>query len=295
VISYTSPSLQRLTGLRANSLLDRPLTDLVPAHGQAIVKHYWREIREGRPSTFSAEVVANGGRHIPVRISLLALPGTDEYLVIVHDTSQIERLEKDLRENASRLGILSRVAAAVSTTVDLDDLLRVLYEETAAVMEADAFFVALYDHEAGELEYRLQIDQGKQEPPSRWPVGHGLTSRVVESKRPLLIRNLPREALDPAPGGLWGSMSLPGSLLAVPMLIGAQLVGVISVQSYRTEAYDQTDLALLTTIAAQVAVVVQNVRLLTNERRRTGLLADIARLGAQLAGRKPGLHRVAAP
>ena len=285
-MSYGSLSPQKLTGFEPKSLRNKRLADLVPAHHQATVKHHWGELTEGRPSTYEAEIVAADGRCVPVSISQSPVAGTDEYLVILRDASQLSQLrqlERELRENASRLGILSRVAAAVSTTVDLDELLHVLYQETAAVMEADAFFVALYDPAAGELEYRLQIDQGKQEPPSRWPVGHGLTAIVVESKRPLLLRNLPQERTGLPPGRLWGSMNLPGSVLAVPMLVGDELVGVISVQSYRTEAYDQTDLALLTTIAAQVAVVVQNVRLLTSERRRASILAGIVRLGAQLA------------
>ncbi|MDP3046117.1 MAG: GAF domain-containing protein [Chloroflexota bacterium] len=282
-VSYGSLSLQKLTGFEPKSLRTKRLADLVPAHHQATVKHHWGELTEGRPSTYEAEIVAADGRCVPVSISQSPVAGTDEYLVMLRDASHLRHLERELREASSRLGILSRVAAAVSTTVDLDELLHVLYQETAAVMEADAFFVALYDPDAGELEYRLKIDQGKQEPPSRWPVGYGLTSVVVESKRPLLLRNLPQERTGLPPCGLWGTMNLPGSVLAVPMLVGDELVGVISVQSYRTEAYDQTDLALLTTIAAQVAVVVQNVRLLTSERRRTGLLAGIVRLGAQLA------------
>jgi diguanylate cyclase (GGDEF)-like protein/PAS domain S-box-containing protein len=283
LVSYGSASIRTLTGFEPECLEKKRLDDLVPAHHRAAVKHHWGELTEGRPSSFDAEIVAADGRSVPVTIIQSALAGTNEYLVILRDASQLRQLERELREASSRLGILSRLGAAISTTVDLDELLQVLYRETAAVMEADAFFVALYHPDAGDLEYRLQIDEGKEEPPSRWPVGHGLTAIVVESKRPLLLRNLAQEGTGLPPGDLWGSMNLPGSVLTVPMLVGDELVGVISVQSYRTEAYDQTDLALLTTIAAQVAVVVQNLRLLSSERQRTGLLAGIVRLGAQLA------------
>jgi diguanylate cyclase (GGDEF)-like protein/PAS domain S-box-containing protein len=283
-IAYGSPALQELTGITIESLRTKRLADLAPAHHQATVEHHWGELSRGRPSTYEAEIVAADGVCVPVTVSQSALAGTDEYLVTLRKTGQIGHLEREARTNAARLGILDRLAAAVSTTVDLDDLLHVLYQETAAAMQTDAFFVALYDGDAGELEYRLRIDQGKQEPPSRWPVGHGLSSLVVQSKRPLLLRNLPKEGPSLPIGGLWGSMNLPGSVLVVPMLVGDELVGVISVQSYRTEAYDETDLALLTTIAAQVAMVVQNVRLLTGERQRTGFLAGVARLGAKLAG-----------
>jgi diguanylate cyclase (GGDEF)-like protein/PAS domain S-box-containing protein len=282
-VSHASPALKVLTGLEPESLTNTRLTDLVPVRHQAAIQLHWGELTKGHPSTYDVEILTADGRCVPVTILQSALAETDDYLVILRDASHLKQMERELSEASSRLGILSRVGAAVSTTVDLDELLQILYQETAAVMEADAFFVALYHRDAGDLEYRLHIDQGKQGPPFRLPVGHGLTAVVVESRRPLLLRNLPQEQSGLPPGHLWGSMNLPSSVLTVPMLVGDELVGVISVQSYRTEAYDQTDLALLTTIAAQVAVVVQNVRLLTNERQRTDLLAGIVRLGAQLA------------
>jgi PAS domain S-box-containing protein len=56
-------------------------------------------------------------------------------------------------------------------------------------------------------------------------------------------------------------MKLPGSWLGVPMLIGKRLVGVICVQAYRTHAYSEEDQRLLSTIADQIAVAVEQARL----------------------------------
>jgi diguanylate cyclase (GGDEF)-like protein/PAS domain S-box-containing protein len=282
-VSHASSAMRQLTGLEPSTLANKHLTDLVPARHQAAVRLHWRELTEGKPSSYDVEILTADGRSVPVSILQSPLVGTEDFLVILRDASHLRQLERELREASSRLGILSRVGAAVSTTVDLDELLQVLYQETTAVMEADAFFVALYHRDAGDLEFRLKIDQGKQETPSRLPAEHGLTAIVVESKRPLLLKNLPEAETNLPAGHLWGSMNLPGSVLTVPMLVGDELVGVISVQSYRTDAYDETDLELLSTIAAQVAAVVQNIRLLTSERRQTDLLAGIVRLGAQLA------------
>ena len=194
------------------------------------------------------------------------------------------RFHQETQQQVEHLAILTRIAKAVSTTLHLNELLEVIYREVTAVMEADAFYIALYDPLANDMDYRLQVDQGVREPPARAPLTSGLTSLVVTTKKPLLIGDLPTELHRLPPLTLWGSMEPPASWLGVPMTIGDQLVGVISVQSYRPQAYDQGHLNLLTTIAAQTALMVENARLFETEQRRAARLADIVQLGSELAG-----------
>ncbi|GEM_PF-1023617 len=162
---------------------------------------------------------------------------------------------------AERLAVVNHVARAVGAVLQLDELLEIVYRETTSIFPADSFFIALYDPEHEELEFRLLVDEGERHPPERGPVGVGLTSLVVKRKEPLLIRNLAEEK-DRLPAPLlWGTMRLPLSWLGVPMRIGERLVGVICVQSYAPGAYDEEDEQLLGTIADQVAVAVERARL----------------------------------
>ncbi len=170
-------------------------------------------------------------------------------------------LHEETRRHAERLAVLNRIARALSTTLNLDELLEIVYREITAVMEADAFFIALYDDAANELDYRVRVDKGIREPAERRPLTTGLTAMIVTGRRPILIRDFEREKERLPPMKLWGTMQAPPSWLGVPMLIGGKVVGVISVQAYRPNAYGEAEQELLSTIADEVAVAIENARL----------------------------------
>jgi len=177
------------------------------------------------------------------------------------------RLYEETRSRADRLAVVNRIASAASATLDLDELLETVYEELTSIFQPDAFFIALYDEESDELDFRLLVDEGKREPPERQPLGTGLTSYVVARREPLLTRDLKREQDRLPTPRLWGTMKLPASWLGVPMKIGERVVGVICVQAYRPHAYGEEEQLLLSTIADQVAVTVENARLFAETQR----------------------------
>jgi len=189
------------------------------------------------------------------------------------------RLYEETRRRAERLAVVNHIARAASAILHLDDLMETVYREVTTVFEADAFFIALYDEGTKELDYRLRVDEGIREPRERRPLGTGLTSLVVSEKKPLLIRDFEKEKDHLPEAGLWGTMKVPASWLGVPMLIGQRVVGVICVQAYRPHAYGEQEQLLLSTIADQVAVAVENARLFEEERRRVTQLALINEVG----------------
>ncbi len=169
------------------------------------------------------------------------------------------RLYAETQRRAERLAVVNRVSAAVGATLALDDLLALVHAEIAPVFRADAFFVALYHEEPGDMEYRYQVDNGVRAPAERRPLGTGFSSVVIRTRRALLLRTLQEQGQ----GGqdLWGSMRAAESWLGVPMTLGDRVTGVISVQAYRPHAYGEEDLTLLATIADQVAAAVERARL----------------------------------
>jgi len=177
------------------------------------------------------------------------------------------RLYEETRRRAERLAMINRIAGAAGATLRLDELVEIVYQEISHVFQADAFFLALYDSETNELDFRLRVDEGIREPPERRPMKAGLTATVVTTKKPLLIRDFEKEKDRLPPARIWGTMRIPPSWLGVPMLIGDRVVGVISVQAYRPHAYGEEEEQLLSTIADQVAVAIENARLYEETRR----------------------------
>ena len=152
-----------------------------------------------------------------------------------------------------RMAALAAVGQALAWPHDLDDLFRVLYEETARVLDATIFVLALYDPASETVHVVKQVISGAERPGGSFPLGAGFTSEAIRTGRPRLVRQWSRD--EPpvriryaADGG-----RLPESGITVPLLWGGQAIGVLLVQSYRPEAYDQDDLTLLEGIAGPAA------------------------------------------
>jgi PAS domain S-box-containing protein len=172
------------------------------------------------------------------------------------------RLFEETASRAERLAVVNRIArAAGAATLRLDDLMETVYREIASIFQADTFFVALYDKETNDLFFPFVMEEGVRESLERRPLT-GLTSFVVTEKKPLLVRNLEQDRDHlPAPELVGRGETLSLSWLGAPMLIGERVIGVINVQSYRPYAYGEEEQLLLSTIADQVAVAVENARL----------------------------------
>jgi PAS domain S-box-containing protein len=170
------------------------------------------------------------------------------------------RLFEAAGSRAERLSVVNRIASAVGTALELDQLLETVYRETAGIFAADCFSMALYDEKTGEIELRFKMENGTRAPREKVSVRDGFTSRVIATKEPLLVYDVLNEDTVPSLPMNAGGKTLR-SWLGVPLLFGNRLSGVISVQSYRPGAYGGDDRQLLSTIAEQVASVVERARL----------------------------------
>ena len=189
----------------------------------------------------------------------------------------------ETRKHAERLALLNRIARAISTTLNLDTLLEIVYHEIASVVPADSFFVGLYDRQTDEIEFRIRVDQDVREPPHVRPLGNALTAQVVNSRKSLLIHDYDLEKDHLPKMTLWGTGQPSRSWLGVPMLLGEEVVGVISVQAYNPNAFGEREQELLSTVADTVAIAIENARLYEAEKQRTALLTQIVKLGTDLA------------
>jgi GAF domain-containing protein len=178
-------------------------------------------------------------------------------------------LFKESRIRAERLAVVNRIAKTASTILHPDDLMEAVCREVISAFQADAFFIALYDEKANELDYCYLVDEGVRHPPERYSMSTGLSPIVVKEKRPLVIRDAQEYKRLQPKTQLFGTEKLPESWLGAPMLVGERVLGVINVQSYRPHVWDEEDELLLFTIADQVAIALANARLF--EETRTAL------------------------
>lgn len=167
--------------------------------------------------------------------------------------------EEQLR---SRLELAGRLAAVGADARSLEELFRALYEETARVMDATVFFFSLYDEASETVEVVRQMDRGVEYPGGTFPLGHGFTSEVIRTREPRLIRRWSTEGppVHLLYGTEAGELVAPQSGVVVPIVSGDGVLGVLSTQSYRPDAYEDADVFTLRAIAAQAGFTIKRLR-----------------------------------
>jgi PAS domain S-box-containing protein len=165
-------------------------------------------------------------------------------------------------ELRARLESATRLSALGAEVRDLGELFRALYDETARALDATVFLFALYDEGSETVEVVRQMDRGAEHEGGSFPLGKGFTSDVIRTGQPKVIRRWSTDG--PSVRLLYGTeageLVSPQSGLVVPIRAGDRVLGVISVQSYRPEAYTESDVVRLSPIAAQAAIAIKRLR-----------------------------------
>jgi signal transduction histidine kinase len=158
-----------------------------------------------------------------------------------------------------RIASLTNIGKTISLRNTTEELLAAIYNECRRSVDCTMFTIALLDEMTNELSFELDIREDIRLPKERMQVGKGLNSWVVTHSQPLLIGSVADEKrigvtaiADTKPTESW---------LGVPMIARDRVIGVISVESVKKNAFTNDDVLLLTAIANQAAVAIENAHL----------------------------------
>jgi PAS domain S-box-containing protein len=211
-------------------------------------------VASDRAAAFSAE-------HIDIAREM-----ADDLAIAVYQAQLFEQAQ----QRAQQLSLLNEVGRAVSTLRNLDDLLEIIYQQVQRTLPLDAFMVVLYDSVTEMLTFPLVYDSGQRWPEEAGPLAPGTAfEQVVRSAAPLLINRTPEEIGASVASSLLGNRARrSASLMFAPLLSGSQLLGLLSAQSYTLNAYTAEHLAVLSGVAHQAAIAIENARLFENVHRQ---------------------------
>ncbi len=185
---------------------------------------------------------------------------------------QNARLLEQAQARAAELAVLNEVGQALTARLSMDEVLNEVHRGVSRLMDATNFYLALYDADKGEITFPLDVTQEERDKFQVLSADEGLTGYIIRNRTSVLIQgNLP-ERLAEMGVEMVGQPAL--SWLGVPMMIGDRVLGVLGVQSYTSpHAYDEHDRDLLTVLANQAAIAIQNAHLFEQVQRSTSLLS----------------------
>lgn len=210
-------------------------------------------------------------------------------------------LLRAMRERDRRaLDAVRNISIACRGRTTFESIFGAVSDELRAIFALDSCFLALCDRaHPDRFRSALLYDEGKAEYVENVDFGP-ITGRMVRERTPLLIDDLdevrsPDERRRTAFGN---TQRLSRSWMGVPLLIGDDAVGVISLQSYEVQRFDEDDFDLLQRIAGVVAVALENATLNQHQRElshalaarvaaRTEELAALSELAAEMVLQQP--------
>ncbi len=197
------------------------------------------------------------------------------------------------QRRADRLQRLQEAGAALARSLDEREIVRELARQVVRATDADGAMVAAPDLAGGTCRTLARVV--------------GATERTVEAERPLgdgVIAMVAREGRsvrspeggrrgDLAASDAWSPLSAldvmgdvvkelgpPGSVIAVPIMVGIRLLGVLAVHATEADRFTAEDAEVVATMASQAATALANAQRYAEserERRQSEALAEVAR------------------
>lgn len=176
--------------------------------------------------------------------------------------------QQSTKRRLEELELLTSISQTVAAETDLTSLFQAIHQQILQFMgELSSFAITLYDQDTSTIRIPYMYEEGQMINIPPIPLGEGLTSIVIRTRRPLLLVEDTEEKSRALGAKVFGQMAK--SWLGVPMLFGGEPIGTIIVQDLKQEKrFTEEDQRLLTTMASQLAIVVRNARLLEASRRQ---------------------------
>jgi len=250
-----------------------------------VFAEYIETVKAGQPFRGQAVDIRKDGTafHVEVLGSGFTYRGQPHTLAVVRDiTERVQAHElleqrvaertRELQRRAEQFRVINEVGQRITSILTVDDLLA---QTVRLIQETFNYYftsVGLIDATAGEVVV-------KYGDPLRLRVGKdGIIGWVAGAGEPLLVPDVRQDSrYIPSP-----SASQARSELAVPIKSRGQSIGVLDVESDRVDAFDESDVAVVQSLANQLGVAIENARLYESEQRRAEQFRVLAEVGRRI-------------
>jgi sigma-B regulation protein RsbU (phosphoserine phosphatase) len=171
------------------------------------------------------------------------------------------RLFESELEYAETVTTLAEIGREMSAILDLDELLTRVAHLVKRVVAYRTFGIALLDEDSRMLEMKIAISYGDAKAVSSVKLGEGLMGYAALHKEPVLVPDVSKDSR------YINAVGDVRSELVIPLLHKDRCVGVFDLESPELNAFSNKHLELLTLLAAQAAVAIENARLYEDIRR----------------------------
>lgn len=178
------------------------------------------------------------------------------YIAGVVIVEAVIRIKNTTQQHIHRLETINRISRQIMLSLETHQTISLLNETLQEALEADTYFVGVMKD--NEIQLDLFYDDGEYFNGTRVPLDGTLSGWVVKNQRELFLPDLREDVqLDGVNMVVIGKDKTSLSWMGVP-LKATNVTGIISLASYRSNAFDSGDMELLSNLAQHVSLALDN-------------------------------------
>jgi GAF domain-containing protein/CheY-like chemotaxis protein len=194
-----------------------------------------------------------------------------------------------IKQRVAELGILNSIGEAMSKVEDVKSVSRIIGDKVRDIFNADSVIITLLDHDTNLIHHLYVFDYDEEsgyiDYLKPFPLGKGITSKVIQGRQPLNLGTLEEQQANgayiaPEYFEKTTGKIITQSWMGAPIIMNDIVLGVVNVQSNKKHAYTNDDLRLLQTLSTNMGVAIENARLFDETQR---LLKETEQRNAELA------------
>ena len=175
--------------------------------------------------------------------------------------AEVRGLIREAQARAVESVVLYELGRSLSTQLKMDQVLEEIYRGVSQLVDAPNFYIGFYDRQTKQVTFPLNVTESVVDRHiTVISAEEGLTGYVLRTGQGLLVEQDVAgwlDAHDIEPVG-----ELAACWLGVPLLVGDEVQGIMAVQDYQTaHAFTEADREMLSAIAGQASIAIQNARL----------------------------------
>jgi PAS domain S-box-containing protein len=167
--------------------------------------------------------------------------------------------EFDKIESLEIINIINEVGKKITASLVFEEVLENIYENINKLMDANVFGIAMYDNSSKELLFKMLMEDSIKKPLFKFSINNekSIAARVFISGEPLYINNFTPE-IDTIRNEKYDNRPTEKSVYFLPLYLENEKIGIITIQSYRENAYNEKQLEIVKALSTYISIALNN-------------------------------------
>ena len=191
------------------------------------------------------------------------------------ETQDLTPIQIDNHEEL--LAVMVEISREINEILSLDDLLEKIAQLTRRFIDYQIFAILLVDEESNDLFFRFMIGYPEAIAGKHIQFGEGLVGTAAQRREPILVADVLKDSR------YINVVEEVRSELAIPLISRNRVVGVLDIESPQANYFQPYHQKVLTLLASQLAVAIDNTNVYENLAARSEMLETLHEIGQELS------------